>query len=65
MKEKKRIHNSSTRISTRSLNNIYFENINPLALLKAQRFMLYRKSFLKDLLRQQKDKNKREKVWLF
>ena len=33
-----------------------------MALLKAPRFTLYRKSFLKDLLRQQKDKNNRGKV---
>ena len=36
-----------------------------ISLLKWEEFVLHRKSFLKDLLRHGKDKNKAGKVWLF
>ena len=35
-----------------------------IALLKSARFILHRKSFLKDLLRQTKVENKTSSVWL-
>ena len=35
-----------------------------IVLLKSARFILHRKSFLQDLLRQTKDENKTSSVWL-
>ena len=70
MKEKKWIHNSSKIISGTSFNNLYFTNFTSKLLhcsFKIRfrlRFMLHRKSFLIDSLRQGKDENKKEKVWL-
>ena len=67
MKEKKWIHNSSKIISGTSFNNLYFKNFTSKLLhcsFKIRfrlRFMLHRKSFLIDSLRQRKDSLRQRK----
>ena len=63
--QKKIINNNSTRIAIDQLvlfllSPQSYEN----ALLKSKTFTWHRKSFLKDLLRQGKNENKRGEVWL-
>ena len=67
MKEKKWIHNSSKEYPEHLLIIFtlkYLPQSYYIALLKSGRFTLRRKSFLIDLLRQGKEENKKEKVWL-
>ena len=67
MKVKKWIQNSSKIISGTSFNNLYFKNFSPKLLhcsFKIRfrlRFMLHRKSFLIDSLRQGKDEKEKKK----
>ena len=67
IQQKKWICNSSTTISTASLNNNYFKIFTAMLLishLKIARFTWHNKSFLKNLLRHGKDENKKGNVSL-
>ena len=63
MKQKKGIDSTSKTIPSRSFNYVYFQH-TPLKfpLVKSARFILHRKSFLRDLLRQGNNQNKGGKV---
>ena len=64
MKQKKRNTDSLKRIPNRLFNFVFFEHIdlNLSKLFYENQPDLTQKSFLKDLLRQRKDGNRREKV---
>ena len=67
IQEKDRIRNSSTTISTASLNKNYFKIFTSILLscsFKTTKIYLTQKTFCKDLLRHGKDKSKKGNVRL-